>query len=111
MASALGLADSVRDQACELFRSAQSEELLLGRSIEAFATASLYAACRCNRVPMLLANVSAVSQVARSRVENAYRVLNRTSGFPRCRWARASTFRGWPQNSGWLQRCVGWPNG
>ena len=48
LASALELSDSVRDQACQLFRSAQNEDLLRGRSIEAIAAASVYGACRCN---------------------------------------------------------------
>jgi len=34
IASVLNLTDSVRDQACQLFRSAQNEDLLRGRSIE-----------------------------------------------------------------------------
>jgi len=48
LASALELSDSVRDQACQLFRSAQKEDLCRGRSIEAIAVASIYGACRCN---------------------------------------------------------------
>jgi transcription initiation factor TFIIB len=42
LASALELSESIRDQACQLFRSAQSEDLLRGRSIEAIAAASVY---------------------------------------------------------------------
>jgi transcription initiation factor TFIIB len=45
IASALELSDSVRDQACQLFRSAQNEDLLRGRSIEGIAAASVYGAC------------------------------------------------------------------
>jgi len=41
--SALELSETMRDQACQLFRSAQNEELLPGRSIEAMATASITA--------------------------------------------------------------------
>jgi len=46
IASALGLPESIRDQACALYRSASSEDLLRGRSIETIAAASVYAACR-----------------------------------------------------------------
>jgi len=35
--STLELSASIRDQACQLFRSAQNEDLLRGRSIEAIA--------------------------------------------------------------------------
>jgi len=54
LASSLELADSVRDQACQLFRSAQNEDLCRGRSIEAIAVASIYGACRCNGHSRLL---------------------------------------------------------
>ena len=46
--SALGRPESLRHQACQLFRSAQSANLLHGRSSGAVATASVYGVCRCN---------------------------------------------------------------
>jgi len=54
LASTLELSDSIRDQACQLFRSAQNEDLCRGRSIEAIAVASIYGACRCNGHSRLL---------------------------------------------------------
>jgi len=80
--SALDMSDVIDDQACDLFRSAQSEDLFHGRSIEAMAAGSVYAACRCNRLPWTLEEVSAVSRVNKERVENAYRALNRELGLP-----------------------------
>jgi len=82
VASALAVSESIRDQACSLFRSAQNENLLRGRSIEAMTVASVYAACRCNRLPWKIAEVCEVSRVSRERVENAYRVLNQELGLP-----------------------------
>ncbi|QKY20547.1 transcription initiation factor IIB family protein [Halolamina sp. CBA1230] len=82
IASALGLPDSVRDQACQLFRTAQTDGLLPGRSIEAMAAASVFAVCRCNGHSRLIADVAPVAQVAQSRVENAYKVLNEALGLP-----------------------------
>ena len=82
IAGALGLPDSIRDQACQLFRSAQREDLLPGRSIEAMAAASIYGACRCNGLPRPLDEVGAVARVSRARVRNAYQVLNRHLGLP-----------------------------
>ena len=61
LASALELSNSVRDQACQLFRSAQSEDLLRGRSIEAIAAVSVYGACRCNGLSRLVDDVSEVT--------------------------------------------------
>jgi len=82
LASALELSDSVRDQACQLFRSAQNEDLLRGRSIEAIAAASVYGACRCNGLSRLLGEVSEMARVAESRVTNAYKTLNEELGLP-----------------------------
>jgi len=82
VACALGVSDSIRDQACTLFRSAQDEGLLPGRSIESIAAASVYAACRCNELPWTICEVGDVSRVSRERVENAYRVLNQELGIP-----------------------------
>ncbi|MFW5956743.1 MAG: transcription initiation factor IIB [Halorhabdus sp.] len=82
LASALDLSDSVRDQACQLFRSAQNEDLLPGRSIEAIAAASVYGACRCNGLSRLLGEVSEMARVEESRVTNGYKTLNEELGLP-----------------------------
>ncbi len=82
LASALELSNSVRDQACQLFRSAQNEDLLRGRSIEAIAAASVYGACRCNGLSRLVDDVSEMARVAESRVTNAYKTLNEELGLP-----------------------------
>jgi len=72
----------VRDQACQLFRSAQNENLLRGRSIEAIAAASVYGACRCNGLSRLVGEVSEMARVVESRVTNAYKTLNEELGLP-----------------------------
>jgi transcription initiation factor TFIIB len=82
LTSALELSHSVRDQASQLFRSAQNEDLLRGRSIEAIAAASVYGACRCNGLSRLVDDVSEVARVAESRATNAYKTLNEELGLP-----------------------------
>ena len=82
LASALELSDSVRDQACQLFRSAQNEDLLRGRSIEAIAAASVYGACQCNGRSRLVDDISEMALVTESRVTNAYKTLNEGLGLP-----------------------------
>ncbi|WP_226023965.1 transcription initiation factor IIB [Halomicrobium salinisoli] len=82
MRSALGLSRSVREQASSLFRTAQSEDLLLGRSIEAVAAGSLYAVCRLTDATRTLDEVSAVASVSRDRVQNGYDALNRELALP-----------------------------
>jgi transcription initiation factor TFIIB len=79
---ALDLPRSLRDQACRLYRTAASEDLILGRSIEAMAAASVYAACRCAGLPRTLQEVSVTSAVSHERVQNAYSVLNREFELP-----------------------------
>jgi transcription initiation factor TFIIB len=82
LTSALDLSAALRDQACRLFRSAQNEDLLCGRSIEAIAAASVYGTCRCNQQPLLLEEVVDAARVQSSRVTNAYKTLNRELGLP-----------------------------
>ncbi len=82
VAAPLEFSDSVRDQACQLFRSAQTEDLHRGRSIEAIAAASVYGACRCNGRSRLVDDVSEMARVAESRVTNAYKTLNEELGLP-----------------------------
>ncbi|WP_273837611.1 transcription initiation factor IIB family protein [Halococcus sp. PRR34] len=80
--SALGLPTAVRDRSCTLFRSAQDADLLRGRSIEAIAAASVYAACRCNRLPHPIEEVGEYARCDTSGLSNAYRVLNRDLELP-----------------------------
>ncbi|MFC7205255.1 transcription initiation factor IIB family protein [Haloferax namakaokahaiae] len=82
IAGALELSESTRDQACRLFRSAQNEDLLRGRSIEAIAAGCVYGACRCNAVLRTLPDVAGLARVERSRVTNAYQTLNTELGLP-----------------------------
>jgi len=77
MASALGLAEPVRETAGVLYRRAVEEGLLPGRSIEGMATACLYAAAREHETPRPLSEISTVSRVEELRVQRAYRYLSR----------------------------------
>jgi transcription initiation factor TFIIB len=82
IASVLDLSNSARDQACQLFRSAQNQDLLRGRSIEAIATASIYGACRCIGLSRTLDDVVDAARVEQSRVKSAYKTLNTDLGLP-----------------------------
>jgi len=72
----LELADSLQEQASSLFRTAQENDLLVGRSVESIAAASVYATCRLNEATRTLNEVAAVASVSGDRVENGYRTLN-----------------------------------
>lgn len=82
MTAALGFTQSVRDQACQLFRTAQDAGLLRGRSIETIASGCLYAVCRLNEHPRTFEEIAHVSKVDGERVKLGYTVLNRELALP-----------------------------
>lgn len=82
LASALSLPDSIRDAACALFESAQDENLLHGRSIEGFAAASLYAACRVDSLSRTMEEVVAAARADEGELKAAYDAMNRALGLP-----------------------------
>jgi len=75
MASALGLPENVRETASVIYRRALEEDLLPGRSIEAMATASLYAAARQANTPRSLDECAKVSRVDQQSFARAYRYI------------------------------------
>ncbi|WP_222918896.1 TFIIB-type zinc ribbon-containing protein [Natrinema sp. SYSU A 869] len=80
MASALGLPEPCRETAGVLYRRAVDEGLLPGRSIEAMATACLYAAARQHGTPRTLVVFESVSRVEKLPVQRAYRYLSSELG-------------------------------
>jgi transcription initiation factor TFIIB len=79
---ALELPDRVRDQACRLFESAQSEDLLRGRSLEGFAAATVYAACRTAGIARTRKEVLEPAKADGDELSAAYDALNRELGLP-----------------------------
>ncbi|PSP33135.1 transcription initiation factor IIB 2 [Halobacteriales archaeon QH_10_67_22] len=77
MASALGVPENARKTASVIYRRALEEELIPGRSIEAMATASLYAGARQADVPRTLDEFETVSRVERKEFARAYRYIAR----------------------------------
>jgi len=82
LTSALSLPERVRDHACSLFRSAQSEDLLPGRSLEGFAAASVYAACRVAGVARTVDEVANAAKATADEQSAAYDAINRELGLP-----------------------------
>jgi Transcription initiation factor TFIIIB, Brf1 subunit/Transcription initiation factor TFIIB len=80
MASALGLADPVRETASVIYRQALETGLLPGRSIEGMASASLYAAARIEGVARSVDEIAGVSRVESLEIERAYRYQVRELG-------------------------------
>lgn len=82
LTASLSLPESARDQACMLFRSAQNEGLIRGRSLEGFTAATVYAACRLGGYPRTTAEVLASARATEDELRAAYDALNRDLGLP-----------------------------
>lgn len=80
--AALSLPTSTHEQACSLFRSAQTEGLVQGRSLEGFTAATVYAACRVDGYPRTMAEVLEVARASADELKAAYAALNRKLGLP-----------------------------
>lgn len=79
---ALGLPESAEEQACSLFRTAQSEDIVRGRSLEGFTAATVYAACRVLGIARTRAEILSVSRATRAELKRAYKALVRELGLP-----------------------------
>jgi transcription initiation factor TFIIB len=77
LSATLHIPQQVKEQAALIYRRALKKDLIRGRSIDAFVAASLYAACRQNKVPRPLKNVSKASTREHSEVSRSYRLLLR----------------------------------
>lgn len=77
MASELYLPKNVKEGAALIYRRCLKEDLIRGRSIDAFVAASIYATCRLEKVPRPLKRVSMVSTREHSEVAMTYRLMVR----------------------------------
>jgi transcription initiation factor TFIIB len=82
LVSAAGLPDSLRDQACSLFESAQDADLLRGRSLEGFAAATVYVACRVAGVSRTRGELVSDAKADADELRAAFDAMNRELGLP-----------------------------
>lgn len=82
MCGALSLAQSIRERSSVIFERAQSAGLFQGRSIEGFAAASVYAACRIEGVARTRREVIDAARASPNEFEAAFDALNRDLGLP-----------------------------
>lgn len=75
MGSKLHLPKSIREKAAITYRKALKKDLIRGRTIEGFVAASLYSACRQEKVPRSLKEVSKASTMNLKDVARTYRLL------------------------------------
>lgn len=76
MTAALDLPESTNEMAAVIYRRAVDEDLLVGRSIEAIATASLHIACRKAGIPRTMDSIEEVSRIEKKAISSAYRYLS-----------------------------------
>lgn len=82
LVGALELPDTIRDRACVLFETAQSEDLIRGRSLEGFAAAAVYATCRVATISRTLHEIVSAARSTENELKAAYDALNREIGLP-----------------------------
>lgn len=80
IASDLDLPPTIIDEASTIYRAAQRESLIMGRSIEAIAAGSVYAACRCRGYRRSVEEIAATARCTVDHVELGYQVVNRELG-------------------------------
>lgn len=80
--STLDLPRDIRESACTLFDSAQSEDLLRGRSLEGFAAACVYASCRVRSISRTIDEIVEHARASQNELEAAYSALNSELGLP-----------------------------
>ncbi|WP_254279292.1 transcription initiation factor IIB [Haloarcula marina] len=73
---AIDLKRDIREFASRLFRRAQNRSLIRGRSLEGFAAASVFAACRCRGIQRPAAEIASVARCDEETLLNDYRTLN-----------------------------------
>ncbi|MBX0288749.1 transcription initiation factor IIB family protein [Halomicroarcula sp. F28] len=81
LTSALELSDTIRTQACSLFKTAQDADLLIGQSIEGGAAAAVYIACRCNNA-IEMHRLAEVARCSESHIWTVYKVFQRDLELP-----------------------------
>lgn len=77
LSTALHLPQVAREQASLLYRQVLGQDLIRGRSIDAFVAASIYAACRLHGIPRSLKSVSEASTREHSEIARSYRLILR----------------------------------
>lgn len=71
----LHLPDHVHEKSAQIYRKILKDDLVRGRSIDGFVTASIYAACRMYRLPRSIGDLASVSSQSDSEVRYYYRLL------------------------------------
>ncbi len=77
LSAILHIPKNVKEYAAIIYRKALKQDLIRGRSIDAFIAAGLYAACRFNKIPRTLKKITEASTRQYSEIARSYRLLLR----------------------------------
>jgi transcription initiation factor TFIIB len=75
LSSKISISSAIKEKAALMYRKALDKGLVRGRSINAIASASLYASCRGSGTPRTLREIAEASLVNRKDVARCYRLL------------------------------------
>lgn len=82
MLTSLGYHDACTEQAASLFRKGQELGVAKGRSLEAHASAAVYATLRIQRAPITLSGVETLARVGRAEIKHCYSALKTEHDLP-----------------------------
>ncbi|MCU4140359.1 MAG: Transcription initiation factor TFIIIB [Methanophagales archaeon] len=71
----LSIPERIKEESLSIYQQAWERDLIHGRSVEKMVAASVYAACRRNRIPMTLDELEKATNVARKDIVRACKVL------------------------------------
>jgi len=77
LSTMLHIPKNVKEHAAIIYRKTLKQDLIRGRSIDAFVAAGLYAACRFHKIPRTLKKIAEASTREYSEVARSYRLLLR----------------------------------
>ena len=77
LTTALHLPQNLKEQSALLYRKSLKMDLIRGRSIDAFVSATIYATCRQNNLPRPLREISKLSTREHGEIARTYRLILR----------------------------------
>lgn len=69
------VSNAIKEQAAYIYRKANEQKMTQGRSIQAMATASMYAACRSTHTLRTLRDMSEATNIKRRTIAQSYRAI------------------------------------
>jgi transcription initiation factor TFIIB len=75
MSDTIGLPQTIRDRANELYRQIDDQKSMRGRTADGIIAASLYIACRLEQVPRTFKEICALTKVSKKEIGRCYKFM------------------------------------